>query len=152
MEMPKLGEAHEAFQRMAGIWKGRETLFPSPWDPKGGPAEGEVTNTVALGGFILQHHYVQRREGKITFEGHGVYSWDTASSSYHLMWWDSMGSPPNLFVGNFDGDVLTLTSESPMGKNRAIWDYSNGKCTFRMEVSPDGQQWFTFMSGEYARS
>jgi hypothetical protein len=38
------------------------------------------------------------------------------------------------------------------GLSRIVWDFSQaGRYRFMMEVSPDGQQWLTFMEGDYAR-
>ena len=43
-----------------------------------------------------------------------------------------------------------MTSQGPQGYNRGVWDYSKpGEYTFRMDVSPDGKQWQTFVEGKY---
>ncbi|HEY2412562.1 MAG TPA: DUF1579 family protein, partial [Pirellulaceae bacterium] len=112
MDMPKPGEAHRKIQKLVGNWLGEEKLFPSPWDPKGGTAQARVSNRLALGGFAVIQDYEQLRGGAATFAGHGVFSFNPHDSTYSMHWWDSMGSPPNNFVGKFDGDVLTLTHKS----------------------------------------
>jgi hypothetical protein len=39
-----------------------------------------------------------------------------------------------------------------MGHSRAVMDFSkDGRHRFRMDVSQDGQQWQTFMEGNYGR-
>ena len=152
MHMPEPGPEHEKLKLLAGSWKGEETLFPSPWDPQGGKAEGIVTNAMGASGFVLVHDYVQRRDGRTTFTGHAVFSWNADAKAYHCHWWDSMGMPPNLFVGNFTGDTLVMESEGGAGRSRTTWAMKGNRYDFTMEVSPDGSQWFTFMSGSYARS
>ena len=67
MEMPKPTADHKRLEKLAGIWKGTETLFPSPWDPKGGQAEGTTRGRVCLSGFAVVIDYEQSRGGKTTW-------------------------------------------------------------------------------------
>ena len=150
MDMPKPTEAHRKLEKLVGSWSGEERLHPSPWDPQGGTALGRVRNRVALDGFIVVQDYEQERGGSINFRGHGVFSWDPSRPCYLLHWFDSMGMPPNEFRGNFQGDVLIMTSQGPQGHSRAVFDFvEKGLYRFRMEVSQDGDQWYTFMEGKY---
>lgn len=150
MEMPKPTEAHKKLMKICGSWIGEEHMHPSPWDPKGGVATARIQNRIALDGFIVIQDYEQERDGRGGFRGHGVFRWDDAVQCYVLHWFDSMGMAPNEFKGNFQGDLLTMTSKGPMGYNRGVWDYSKpGQCSFRMDVSPDGRQWQTFVEGNY---
>ena len=58
----------------------------------------------------------------------------------------------SVFRGNFEGDVLTLTNPDPKAQCRAVFDFSKrGSYAFRMDVSPDGTQWFPFLEGQYRR-
>ncbi len=153
MEMPKPTDAHKKLARLVGTWTGEEKMHPSPWDPKGGTAMGKITNRLALGGFAVIQEYRQERGGQTTFEGHGVFSYDAARQDYLLHWFDSMGTPPNEFRGRFEGQVLTLFSESPQGRSRAIFDLGgDGTYTFKMDMSPDGRQWQTLMEGGYRKA
>ncbi len=152
MDMPKPAEAHRKLQKLVGRWKGEERLSPSPWDPKGGTAVGHVENRPALDGFVVIQDYEQERNGAVGFRGHGVFCWDPTRQSYVLHWFDSMGTPPNEFVGDFKGDVLTVTSANPQGQSRAVFDVSEpDRYTLRMDVSPDGREWQTFMEGKYSK-
>ena len=63
---------------------------------------------VALNGFALINDYEQERDGKISFSGHGVFTYDPKEDSYMLVWVDCMGAPPEIFKGQFEGDVLKL--------------------------------------------
>jgi len=152
MEMPKPGEPHHHLQKLLGSWVGEERLAPSPWDPVGGTAVGRVENRSALEGFVVVQDYEQERNGSVGFRGHGVFSWDLARQCYALHWFDSMGMPPNEFTGQFEGDVLTLSNRGPQGHSRAVFDVRQpGRYVFRMDMSPDGSKWQTFMEGSYSR-
>jgi hypothetical protein len=150
--MPQPTEAHRRLERIAGTWVGEEKIHPTPWDPAGGAAVGRAQNRVALDGFALVQDYEQERDGRVNFRGHGVMRWDPARQHYAMHWFDSSGVPPSEFRGQFDGDVLTLTCAAPQGHSRAVWDFREPDAYhFRMEVSPDGNQWTPFMEGRYAR-
>jgi Protein of unknown function (DUF1579) len=152
MEMPTLNEHHRRLAKLVGSWKGEEKLSPSPWDPAGGTAIGTVRNQTALDGFAVIQDYEQQRNGAVTFRGHGVFTWDSNQGSYVLHWFDSMGMPPNDFRGSFEGEVLSLTNKGPMGLSRCSFDLREPNAyRFRMEVSPDGKQWQTFMEGKYQK-
>ena len=152
MEMPKPTEAHRRLERLVGTWTGEERMHPSPWDPEGGPAVGHVENRAALDGFAVIHDYEQERNGVVTYRGHGIYTWDAMRGHYAMHWWDSMGYPPNVFVGDFEEDVLTMTYESPQGHHRTAFDLSkDGEYSFLMEMSQDGKEWNPFMTGAYVR-
>jgi hypothetical protein len=153
MDMPTPDAAHARMEAFAGNWTGDERIYPNPWDPRGGAAVGRVRNRMALDGFVLIHEYEQERHGRVTLEGHAVLRWDAGLGRYVLHWFDSMGMPPNEFHGDFDGDVLTLTSEDSRGWIRAIWDFGEpGRYSYLMEVSPDGESWQPLMEGEYRRT
>ena len=95
--------------------------------------------------------YEQERNGAVSFRGHGVFTWDATLPRYVMHWWDSMGFPPNVFLGNFKGDVLTLTYESAQQHHRVIFDLSKAnEYSFRMDIPGGGNDWKTFMEGTYA--
>jgi hypothetical protein len=152
MDMPKPTEAHRQLHKLVGLWNGEERVSPSPWDPKGGPAVGRARNRLALDGFVVVQDYEQERNGKITYQGHGVFSWDAIGQGYVMHWWDSMGMAPSELRGNFESGVLVLTNADSQMHSRATWDLSKpGRYAFRMEVSQDGNQWYPFLEGNYTR-
>lgn len=152
MEMPKPTDAHRRFENMAGIWRGAETLFPSPWDPNGGTATGQTKSRVALDGFTMIGDYQQERNGVVTFRGHVVWTYDVKDQNYVMYWWDNMGSAVNVFRGNFDGDKLTMTCTDYSGNWRLTYDYSMpDTLKSKLEMSQDGQNWAPFIEGEYHR-
>ncbi|MFQ5602496.1 MAG: DUF1579 family protein [bacterium] len=152
MEMPKPTEAHKILERFVGTWQGEEKMYPSPWHPSGGVAQAKIKNRLSVDGFVVVQDYEQARDGKVNFWGHGVFSWDSAQNSYLLHWWDSMGMPVNVFKGQFEKDTLTMTQEGPQGRSRGTFKLiGDDRYTFKMDVSGDGEQWQTFMEGDYAR-
>ena len=152
MGMPKPTEVHRQLERLVGEWAGTEHMYASQWNPAGNEAVARISNRLAVDGFIVVQEYEQETDGAVTFRGHGIFSWDAGQSCYVLHWFDSMGMPPNVFRGNFAGDVLTLSANWPQGLGRAVFDLSReGHYTFRMEASEDGKQWAPLMEGQYQR-
>jgi hypothetical protein len=152
LNAPTPTDGHRRLERLVGTWEGHETMHPSPWDPKGGPAVGRTTSRLALGGFALLSDYEQARDGRTTFTGHGVYTYDPGEDRYTLHWFDCMGSAPEVFTGGFDDDVLTLGHGGPGMHVRMTWDLRHhGTLRSKMEMSEDGEAWHTLFESEYVR-
>ncbi len=152
METPKPTSHHQRLERLVGRWRGSETMHPSPWDPQGGTATGRNDIRLALNGFALITEYEQERGGVITFEGHGVMTYDSNESRYVLHWFDSLGSPPEVFTGTFDGDVLTVGHGGPGMHARLTYDLTRkGILRSRMDLSEDGAEWAGFFECDYER-
>lgn len=152
MSMPKPTEEHQKLAKLAGKWRGTEKIHPSPFDPVGGEARGSVNNRLALDGWVVVQDYEQERGGTVNYRGHGVFSFDPARNVHVMTWWDSFSGVASDYSGGWQGDVLTLSAKTPNGHSRATFDLSTARrYGFRMEVSPDGNQWFTFMEGQYER-
>ncbi|MGE3525433.1 MAG: DUF1579 family protein [Gemmatimonadales bacterium] len=153
MDMPKPSPGHQKLKRLAGKWEGEETMYPSEWDPAGGTATGRSTSRLALNGFVLITDYEQERDGNITFSGHGVMSFDPESGDYTLHWFDSMGSPPEVFTGHFEGDRLIVAHGGPGMHARLSWDMSDPQSMVSsMEMSEDGNTWKTLFDARYRRT
>jgi uncharacterized protein DUF1579 len=153
MEMPKPQEQHRKLQALAGTWTGEETMFPSPWDPKGGQATGRFQSRLELEGFFLLTDYVQERGGQPSYRGHGVYGYDGERSCYTLHWFDSMGSPSGEpMQGNWQGDRLIFEQDGPMGHSRHTYRLEGeNRFSLLMENSQDGKQWAKFLEAAYTR-
>ena len=150
--MPKASEGHRKLEKIAGQWEGEETMYPSPWDPKGGKAIGRIRSRVALNGFALINDYEQERDGAITFTGHGVFTYDPKADVYTLSWFDCMGAPPEIFKGTFAGDILKLTHGGPGMHVRLTYDLStSGYLSMSMEMSQDGEDWNRLFDGRLKR-
>jgi Protein of unknown function (DUF1579) len=152
MDMPKPSDAHRKLENLAGAWRGTEVMYPSQWDPKGGKAAGRSDARVILGGFALAIDYEQERDGAITFSGHGVVTYDTGDRVYVMHWFDSMGSPPEVFRGLFDGKVLTLAHGGPGMHVRLVYDLTREKrMTTQMNMSQNGEEWMKLFDGDYEK-
>lgn len=153
MDMPRPTADHDRLELLCGDWRGAETMHPSPWDPKGGTAEGHTHSRRALGGFAVLSDYEQLRGGTRTFEGHGVYTVDGATGEVVLHWFDAIGQGREEFRGRWNGDRLTLTSQGPQGHMRLGYDFSRpGVLASVMATSPDGKVWSTLFDGSYRRT
>lgn len=151
MEMPKPTEHHRKLTKLVGQWQGEEKMYPSEWDPKGGVATGRQHARVSLDGFAVLADYEQERDGRITYMGHAVWTYDPKENCYLLHWFDSMGSPPEVFKGSFQGEVLTVSHGGRMHA-RMTYDFSHGSTLkSKMEMSPDGKNWSTFFDAEYVK-
>lgn len=151
-EMPKPTEHHHKLKKLAGQWQGEEKMYPSQWDPKGGIATGRNQARVSLDGFALVADYEQERDGQITYMGHAVWTWDAKENCYVMHWFDSMGSPPEVFKGNFEGERLMVSSHGGPMQARMTYDFSQAaKLKSKMEMSPDGKSWSTLFDAEYER-
>jgi hypothetical protein len=153
MEFPKPGDAHKKLAALIGEWSGPEALSPSPWDPVGGTALGTVRNVWIADGFGVAQTYEQQRDGKVTFLGHGVFSYDPSTAEYAMRWWDSMGGNGAEYRGTFDGNTLVLGAPMPQGGHaRTSWEITGpGSHTFLMQISQDGVNWVTSMEGRYTK-
>ncbi|TFG46367.1 MAG: DUF1579 domain-containing protein [Gemmatimonadales bacterium] len=152
MHMPTPSTGHKKFELMAGTWEGTETMYPSPWDPKGGTAVGRTESRIAVGGFGLVIDYRQMRGDAVTFTGHGIYTFDPKSELYAMTWIDSMGSPPEHFTGAFIDDVLVLGHGGPPMHVRMRSDYTQpNQIASSMEMSEDGRSWKKLFDGAYHR-
>jgi hypothetical protein len=153
MEMPKPSEEHRRLHVLAGEWVGEETLSPSPWGP-GGAAVGRSSIRVDLDGFYVIQDYVEEKEGKVVFRGHGVFGYDAQAKEYCWFWLDSMGFfPAAPSRGRWEGDTLTFFSHSPQGQGRYTYRFQGDSgYHFKLENSFDGGKTFTqLMEGSYRK-
>ena len=152
MQMPQPSAGHLRLEKLTGHWEGEETMHPSQWDPKGGIAVGRMTSRLALNGFALISDYEQERDGVITFTGHGVFTFGQKDELYTLHWFDCMGTPPEVFEGRFDDNVLTLAHGGPGMHARTTYDLTDSQHMLsKMEMSQDGVTWNTLFDGRYEK-
>ena len=154
MEMPRLLDEHRRLKALAGDWVGEETILPSPWDPKGGPAKGRAESRVAMDGFYVVTDYEQERGGRVGYRGHGVFGFDPKEQRWFMSWADSMGGMAPVPVwGTWKGDTLTFEAANPgCGHSRYVYRFvKDGEYTFAIQNSADGSTWSTFMDGKFRR-
>ena len=152
--MPQPTAEHKKLHLLAGEWEGDETIAPSPWGP-GGPAKGRSSIRVAVDGFYLVQDYVEEKDGRTVFRGHGIFGWDAQQQTYTWYWCDSMGQVPSQpSRGRWLGDTLVFESSSPQAQGRYTYRFE-GDATyhFKLENSFDGgKTWLTFMDGTYRKT
>lgn len=153
MEMPKVTKEHQKLEALAGSWAGEEKINPSPWDPKGGPATSTTESRMDIDGFFLISDYVEKRNGEISYRGHGVFGWNPQEKCYQMWWFDSMGAGSGEAArGKWEGDTLMFEHKTPMGHARYVYTMAgDAKYKFRIDNSQDGKSWATFMEGTYTR-
>ena len=152
MDMPKPGPEHARFKRFVGKWTGDEQLSESPWGP-GGAAIGRVEMREACDGMAFVQDYVEEKDGKPSFRGHGVFTIDPENGDTLWWWFDSMGFPPDPPArGRWNGDVLLFEKKTPRGEARYQFTYAGDVYEFRIENRFPGQKDFAvFMQGRYQR-
>jgi hypothetical protein len=154
MDMPQPTAEHRRLQFFVGDWVGDEKLSPSPWGP-GGAATGRFTCRLDLEGFYVIQDYVEEKDGRIVFRGHGILGYDAQAQEYCWYWIDSMGFVPAApSRGTWEGDTLTFQSSSPQGQGRYVYRIEGERAYhFRLENSFDGGKTFqTLMEGRYERT
>ena len=148
MHMPQPGPEHEILERFCGHWGGEETMFPSPWSPEQRTVNGDIRARM-LDGYFAVSEYEQTDGEKVSFRGHGVYSWDPKKERYLMYWFDSMGGAGGVAEGTLEGNQLTFENTSPMGQHRYRYTFEDGLTVFEMSVSQDGKDWQKMMEGRY---
>jgi hypothetical protein len=155
--MPKPGPEHALFTEDAGAWDAVvETFMP------GAPpmtSKGRETNTIGCGGLCLITDFKGEMMPGMSFEGHGVSTWDPARKKYVGSWTDSMSQ--GIMTGESTWDPATRTAtggmEGPdmtgkMTKTRSVVQYKGGSRVFTMYgPGPDGKETMT-MRITYTRS
>jgi uncharacterized protein YodC (DUF2158 family) len=150
--MPTPAAGHAFLERLAGDWTGEETMYPSPWDPKGGTASATIKSQVRLNGFACIGEYEQTRHGVTTFVGHSVFTYDPQADVYTLHWFDGLGTRPEVFTGKRSGESLTVAHGGPGMHARLTYDVTDpAALKSKMEMSKDGVSWQTFFDGRYRR-
>jgi hypothetical protein len=153
MHMQRPTAQLEKLKSLVGQWSGEETMHPSPWDPKGGPARSKTLARMELDGSFVFADYEQERGGTITYRGKGVYGYDTFQNKYTMHWFDTMSCDPGPpALGVWEGDRLTFVHQHPMGFGRFTYVFQGTDAySFKLENSRDGQNWSTFLEGTYQR-
>jgi hypothetical protein len=148
--MPQPGAPHRRLAKLVGRWVGEEKLMP-PGDPNVLTATGKETNTLAVDDFVVVQDCEMTRDGKVSFRGHGMFTWNDSKKCYELVWADSIGGALEVFAGNWKGDVLEMANESPQGRIRCTFDVSGGGYKFTMSMSQDGKNWAPMRECKYSR-
>ncbi len=148
MDMPAPGAPHKILHKLAGSYVGDEVMYPSPWSPEKQNRKCTI-QARSLDGFFVISDYEQTMDDKVTFRGHGVYSFDPQADEYKMYWFDSMGGAGGVASGFYEGNQLTFQNTSPMGHHRYRYTFEADHTRFEMAMSQDGEEWQTMMDGRY---
>lgn len=153
MEMPQVTDEHRKMSVWAGTWQGEETLFPSPFLPEGGKAQGVFVNKMILGDFVMTMDYQQKRDEQVTYAGLGVFGYSPNKQCYTKLWSDSMaGMPEKILDGHWVDNVLTFEGISPEFSVRYSYTlHDENSFSFALLSCKDGENWEKFMEGRYTR-
>ena len=145
-------QAHEKLASLVGRWTGITEVFPNPWGPSG-PAQGEWTFRLDLGGFNLIHDYREQRENGYRFEAHGVLTVDPASQEVVWFWFDNYGFPPLAPArGQWALSTLTLEKATPRGEARSVFGLTGELLTYEVSSRLPGVREFApVMKGTFRR-
>lgn len=154
MELPKVAsEMARLTELFVGTWHGDETLFPSEWDPKGGPATGTWTVRPGADGFCLLVEYDEARDGVVQYRGHGVHGFDVFELGFYAYWFDNIGSMPKAGArATLDGNRYSYVEQTPMGASRFTYEFTGDEFTLAIDRAPDGTTWAPMHAGRYRRT
>ena len=153
----EITEKQRLFIDRTGTWVGEEKMLPSEQVPNGMTAQGQSENRIAAGGFALVSEYSQSVNGQVMFQGLSITAWDPSAEHYVLHWFDSMGSPPQVFKGGFEGEPgqgrQVLVGPAPGGgQQRLISEYPDPNTMLASaEMSTDGETWTKTFEATYKR-
>lgn len=154
--MPAVGaEQRKLNELFTGTWRGEEKLYPSDWDPQGGPAFGTWICHASLDGFNVLVDYIEERDGKVVYRGHGIHGWDAQEQTFLAYWFDNIGVMPKTPTrGTLDGNRYTYQSDDgPQGWTRMTYEWSGDVFEFRIDKSKDqGKTWSPMHEGRYTRA
>ena len=153
MQMQKPTKFHAKLEAFTGKWTGEETMHPTPWEPSGGQAKGDMKVRSDLEGQGIIQDYVQKRGGKVSYRGHGIMGYDPQEKCYVWHWSDSMsGVPCTATRGEWRGNKLVFQNASPDGHQRYTYTFhKDGTLGFSIESSGDGSEWQTFLTARYQK-
>jgi hypothetical protein len=153
MSGPRLTDAHRKLHRLAGTWRGEDTIAVTPFNTNGGQVLTTTVARVDLAGLVVIAEDEQTRAGQVIFRAHKIFGWDGRKQVYTFHFFDSEGAnPPQRAEGTWPGDRLSLRQVTPFGWVRHTFTFTNDSAfTYRMETSEDEHIWSVFWDGHYRR-
>jgi hypothetical protein len=145
-QMPKPGPEHELLKQEAGTWDAVVEITPAPGAPVQ-KSTGVETVRLSCGGLCLITDFKGDMMG-MTFEGHGVTTWDAAKKKYVGSWTDSMST--GLAIGESTYDPATKTSTGWMegpdqsgkvmkARSKVEWTGPDSRVFTMYSTGPDGK-------------
>ena len=146
MPMPKPVPELKQLDWMAGRWKLDGDAKPSPMGPGGKMTMTEEISWMQGGFFLVSNSHFS---GAGMGEGSGVsiIGYDTDAKKFTYNEFNSWGEASKS-LGTLDGKTLTWLGEDKMGKSKFVMNLTSPTAyTFEYDISPDGANWTTVMTG-----
>lgn len=112
--MPKPGPEHEVLKMDVGTWDAAVESFQGPGQPPA-KSKGVEVNTIGCGGLCLITDFKGELMPGVSFQGHGVATWDAPKKKYRGSWTDSMSQGLAIAESTWDAEAKksTGTMEGP---------------------------------------
>jgi len=146
MQMPKPAPELKQYDYFVGSWKLDGDAKPSPMGPGGKMTMTEDVHWMQGGFFVVSH---SKFSGAGMGEGSGVsvMGYDTDQKKYTYNEFNSFGEASKS-TGTFDGKTWTWYGEDKMGKGKFVMNITSpNSYTFQYDMSQDGTNWTTVMTG-----
>ena len=146
--MPKPGAEHQLFKMDEGTWDATVELTPGPGAPPM-TSKGVEVNTIGCGGMCLITDFKGEMMPGMTFQGHGLATWDAIKKKYSGSWTDSMSQGLALTEGTWDPAAKKMAGwmEGPdmtgkITKTRSVVEYpADGQRVMTAYAAmPDGKE------------
>lgn len=152
-------EMTKLIKQLSGSWTITEKHYPNPMMPNGGTGKGTAVLTPGPGNLSLVEKYHSAGAMGGSFNGMGVFWWDSKVQAYRGLWCDNItpAGCDSSGTTKWDGDNLVGTMESDMGGQKMITrftysDWKPGSFTMTMEGSADPSQLQKMMVISYTKA
>lgn len=149
--MNRASEPYQKLSLFAGTWLGKDTIQSTPFAPAG-QATTKYSGKLDLNGlFVIGDDVQERTDG--TYLAHKVFGWDSKKQSYTFYLFDSIGqSPDTPGLGQWMNNTIAFEQVGALGPVRYTYTFEDaGNYQFKMEFSPNGDSWTTFIEGYYVK-
>ena len=147
-------QPYEKLQKFVGTWVGKDTMYPSPFNPRLAEATTTYTGALALNSMAVIGNDVQTRAGAPDYLAHKVFGYAPALGKYTFHLFDSTGqNAVSAALGEWDGDSIAFEQVTPQIRIRFSYSFEgDAHYIFRMQLSADGANWATVIEGNYLRT
>ena len=145
-------EGVDRLRSFVGKWRGESEVKATPFNTNGWTNVSTIVGRLALEDAFVFVDEVMEQAKRVTFRSHRVFGYDPGKQVYTLHFFDSDGAnSPTRAEGGWAGNVLTLEQQTPFGRVRYTYAFEGDEHLHRTEVSEDGQNWSTYISGHFRK-
>lgn len=132
---PTPGPEHAIFKMDEGSWDAVIEFTAAGMPPM--TSKGIEVNTIGCGGLCLITDFTGEAMPGVTFQGHGLATWDAVKKKYAASWTDSMSKGLSIGEATWDAAANRMTGwmegpdmEGKVMKMRSVVEYKNGTRVF----------------------